>query len=200
MVRGRLDERELACDRDIVRLRLPECIEDRAQGHSLIFRQQGELMMTDSSMPFAHRSGYRARRPLQQGFTLIEIMVVIAILGILAALIVPKIMSRPDQARRVAASQDIGTIMQALNLYRLDNGQYPTQGQGLQALIQKPSTDPVPNNWKDGGYVERLPNDPWGNAYQYLNPGVHGAIDVFSYGADGKPGGEGNDADIGSWQ
>ncbi len=136
----------------------------------------------------------------QRGFTLIEIMVVIAILGILAALIVPKIMSCPDEARRVAAHQDIGTIMRALKLYRLDNGRYPTQEQGLQALIQKPTTEPVPNNWKDGGYLERLPPDPWGGQYQYLNPGVHGEIDVFSYGADQKAGGEGNDADVGSWQ
>src|SRR5471030_404689 len=120
----------------------------------------------------------------QRGFTLIEIMVVIAILGILAALIVPKIMSRPDEARRVAAKQDIGTVMQALKLYRLDNGRYPTQEQGLRALVEKPATDPVPTNWKDGGYLERLPNDPWGNGYQYLNPGVHSEIDVFSYGAD----------------
>jgi general secretion pathway protein G len=140
----------------------------------------------------------RTRR--QRGFTLIEIMVVIAILGILAALIVPKIMSRPDEARRVAAKQDIGSIMQALNLYRLDNGRYPTQEQGLPALISKPTTDPVPNNWKDGGYLDKLPSDPWGHTYQYLNPGVHGEIDVFSYGSDGKPGGDGNDADIGSWQ
>ncbi|HWX11897.1 MAG TPA: type II secretion system major pseudopilin GspG [Trinickia sp.] len=136
----------------------------------------------------------------QRAFTLIEIMVVIAILGILAALIVPKIMSRPDEARRVAARQDIGTVMQALNLYRLDNGRYPSQDQGLQALVVKPSTDPVPNNWKEGGYLERLPSDPWGHPYQYLNPGVHGEIDVFSYGAEGKPGGQGNDTDIGSWQ
>ncbi|MDR5752029.1 MULTISPECIES: type II secretion system major pseudopilin GspG [Caballeronia] len=140
----------------------------------------------------------QARR--QRGFTLIEIMVVIAILGILAALIVPKIMSRPDEARRVAAKQDIGTMMQALKLYRLDNGRYPTQEQGLRALIEKPTNDPIPNNWKDGGYLERLPNDPWGGQYQYLNPGVHGEIDVFSYGADSKAGGEGNDADVGSWQ
>jgi general secretion pathway protein G len=143
-------------------------------------------------------AGSRGRR--QRGFTLIEIMVVIAILGILAALIVPKIMSRPDEARRVAAKQDIGTVMQALKLYRLDNGRYPTQEQGLRALVEKPATDPVPSNWKDGGYLERLPNDPWGNAYQFLNPGVHGEIDVFSYGADGKAGGEGNDSDVGSWQ
>jgi general secretion pathway protein G len=143
-------------------------------------------------------TGTRKRR--QRGFTLIEIMVVIAILGILAALVVPKIMSRPDQARRVAAVQDIHTIMDALKLYRLDNGRYPTQEQGLRALVERPSTDPVPANWKEGGYLEKLPNDPWGNQYQYLNPGVHGEIDVFSYGADGKAGGEGNDADIGSWQ
>jgi general secretion pathway protein G len=143
--------------------------------------------------------GFRgACRPA--GFTLIEVLVVIAILGILAALIVPKIMGRPDEARRVAARQDVATIMQSLKLYRLDNGRYPTADQGLKALVEKPTAEPVPNNWKPGGYLERLPNDPWDNAYQYLNPGVHGEVDVFSYGADGKPGGEGNDADIGSWQ
>src|ERR1700730_14079833 len=143
-------------------------------------------------------SALRTRR--QRGFTLIEIMVVIAILGVLAALIVPKIMSRPDEARRVAARQDISTIMQALQLYRLDNGRYPSQDQGLKALAERPTTDPVPNNWKDGGYLERLPNDPWGNPYQYLNPGVHREIDVFSHGTGGKSGGQGKDADIGSWQ
>ncbi len=110
----------------------------------------------------AQGSGQRVRR--QRGFTLIEIMVVIAILGILAALIVPKIMSRPDEARRVAARQDIGTIMQAMKLYRLDNGRYPTQEQGLRALVEKPSTEPVPNNWKGGGYMDRVPVDPWGKA------------------------------------
>jgi len=136
----------------------------------------------------------------QRGFTLIEMMVVIAIIGVLAALIVPKIMSRPDEARRVAAKQDIATVMQALQLYRLDNGRYPNQDQGLKALVERPTVDPVPNNWKDGGYLERLPNDPWGNPYQYLNPGVHGEIDVFSYGPEGKPGGQGKNAEIGSWQ
>ena len=137
---------------------------------------------------------------VQKGFTLIEVMVVILILGILAALIVPKIMGRPDEARRVAAKQDIGAIVQALKLYRLDNEIYPTTEQGLQALVEKPTTPPIPNNWKDNGYLEHLPLDPWGNPYQYLNPGVHGKIDVFSLGADGAPGGQGNDADIGSWQ
>lgn len=146
----------------------------------------------------AQRGSTRRRR--QGGFTLIELMVVIAIIGILGALIVPKIMDRPDQARQVAAKQDIATVMQALKLYRLDNGRYPSTEQGLRALVEKPATEPVPNNWKSGGYLERLPNDPWGNTYQYLNPGVHGEIDVFSYGADGKPGGEGNDKDIGSWE
>ncbi len=147
---------------------------------------------------------YQARRigALQRGFTLIEMMVVIAIIGILAALIVPKIMSRPDQARRVAAHQDIATVMQALDLYRLDNGRYPTQEQGLAALVSRPTTEPVPNNWKDGGYLQRLPNDPWGNPYQYVNPGVHGEIDVFSYGANGRAStGDGDKSTvIGSWQ
>ena len=139
--------------------------------------------------------GFRGRR----GFTLLEVMVVIVILGILAALVVPKIISRPDEARVIAAKQDIASLMQALKLYRLDNHRYPTTEQGLQALVVKPTTAPIPQNWKEGGYIERLPKDPWGNPYQYLNPGVHGEIDVFSYGADGAPGGEGNDADIGSW-
>ena len=135
----------------------------------------------------------------QRGFTLLEVMVVVVILGILAALVVPKIISRPDEARVIAAKQDIASLMQALKLYRLDNQRYPTTEQGLQALVTKPTAAPIPSNWKTGGYVERLPKDPWGNAYQFLNPGVHGEIDVFSYGADRAPGGEGNDADIGSW-
>lgn len=134
------------------------------------------------------------------GFTLIEVMVVIVILGVLAALIVPKVMSRPDEARIAAARQDIASITQALKLYKLDNLRYPTTEQGLQALVQKPSSPPVPPNWKGNGYVERLPKDPWGNPYQYLQPGLHGDIDVLSLGADGAAGGEGSDADIGSWQ
>jgi len=138
-------------------------------------------------------------KSLQRGFTLLEIMVVVVILGILAVLVVPKIISRPDEARVIAARQDIASLMQALKLYRLDNQRYPATEQGLQALAARPTTAPVPNNWKAGGYLERLPNDPWGNPYQYLNPGLHGEIDILSFGADGAPGGEGNDADIGSW-
>lgn len=133
-----------------------------------------------------------------RGFTLIEVMVVMVILSILAAIIVPKIMNRPDQARVVAAKNDIRSIMSALKLYRLDNGMYPTTQQGLMALVAKPDTDPVPSDWH--AYLSRLPRDPWGRPYQYLNPGLHGSVDVWTYGADGKPGGTGKDADIGSWQ
>lgn len=135
-----------------------------------------------------------------RGFTLIEIMVVVSILGILAALVVPKILSRPDEARIAAARQDVASLMQALKLYRLDNQVYPRTEQGLAALVVKPTTPPIPPNWKPGGYIERLPKDPWRNDYQYLNPGLHGEIDVYSLGADGELGGEGNNADIGSWQ
>ena len=135
-----------------------------------------------------------------RGFTLIEILVVIVIIGILATLVVPKLMSRPDQARVVAAKQDIQTILQALKIYRLDNGRYPTTEQGLMALVKKPTSSPVPGNWKEEGYLEKPPRDPWGTAYQYLQPGAHGEVDVFSFGADGIAGGEGIDADIGSWQ
>lgn len=135
-----------------------------------------------------------------RGFTLIEVMVVIVIHGILAALVVPRVLSRPDEARAVAAKQDLAVISQALKLYRLDNQRYPSAEQGLGALVAKPESAPVPPNWKPGGYLERLPKDPWGYAYIYVNPGLHGEIDVLSQGADGKPGGEGVDADIGSWQ
>ena len=138
------------------------------------------------------------RRTGGRGFTLIEIMVVIVILGILAAIAVPRIMSKPDEARVKAAQAEIAQILQALDLYRLDNYRYPTTEQGLQALVAKPTAGPTPPNWKP--YLERLPNDPWGRPYQYLNPGIKAEIDVMSYGADGQPGGEGKDADIGSWQ
>ena len=138
-------------------------------------------------------------RKRHSGFTLIEVMIVIVILGVLAALIVPKVMGRPDEARIAAAKQDIFTIMQSLKLYKLDNRRYPTTEQGLVALVQKPSQAPLPQNWSAGGYLERLPNDPWGQPYQYLNPGLHGEIDVMSFGADGQPGGQGVDADIGNW-
>ena len=134
----------------------------------------------------------------QRGFTLIELMVVVVILGILAVLVVPKVLDRPDQARVIAARQDIAGVMQALRLYRLDNGRYPTSTQGLSALIERPAGNPPPANWRQS--LERLPKDPWGAPYQYLNPGVHGDIDVFSFGAAGQPGGENHEADIGSWE
>jgi general secretion pathway protein G len=135
----------------------------------------------------------------QRGFTLIEIMVVVVIMGVLAALVVPKLISRTGESKVAAAKVDIATIMQALKLYKLDNQRYPTTEQGLQALIEKPTGGPAANGWKAGGYVEKMPKDPWGNQYQYLSPGIKGEIDVFSYGADGQPGGTGDDADIGSW-
>jgi len=132
------------------------------------------------------------------GFTLIELMVVLVIIGVLAALIVPNVLDRADDARVTAARTDITNISQALKLYRLDNQRYPTAEQGLQALIIRPTSGPLPNNWKP--YLEKLPNDPWGRPYQYLNPGIKGPIDIMSFGADGQAGGEGKDADIGSWQ
>ena len=143
-------------------------------------------------------NGKRGRSPVF-GFTLIEVLVVVAILAILAAIVVPSVMNRPDEAKQVAAKADIRAIVQSLKLYRLDNGFYPSTDQGLAALVQRPATQPVPPNWKQGGYLERLPRDPWGGDYQYLNPGVHGEIDVFSLGADHAPGGEGSGADIGNW-
>ncbi len=134
-----------------------------------------------------------------KGFTLIELMVVLVILGVLAAVIAPKIMDRPDEARVIAAKHDIASLVQALKLYRLDNIRYPSTEQGLQALVSKPGIEPIPQNWKSGGYLEKLPKDPWGTPYVYLNPGRHGEIDVYSLGADGQPGGEDKDADIGNW-
>ena len=139
-----------------------------------------------------------ARRTVQRGFTLIELMVVLVIIGVLAALIVPNVLDRADDARVTAARTDITNLTQALKLYRLDNQRYHTAEQGLKALIAKPTTNPIPGNWKP--YLEKLPNDPWGRPYQYLSPGIKGEIDVMSFGADGQSGGEGKDADIGSWQ
>ncbi len=136
---------------------------------------------------------------ISRGFTLIEIMVVVIILGILATIVLPRVMSRPDEARIIKAMQDIRTLEGALNLYKLDNFDYPTTDQGLQALVQKPGAAPEPRRGKQDGYIDRLPKDPWGEPYQYLNPGAHGAIDIYSLGADRQPGGEGNNADIGNW-
>lgn len=135
----------------------------------------------------------------QGGFTLIEIMVVVVIIGILAALVVPQIMNRPDQAKIVVAQGDIKAISAALEMYRLDNGSYPSTQQGLAALVARPTGNPVPRNWNKDGYLKQLPNDPWGNEYLYLSPGQHGAFDLYSLGADAKQGGEGVDADINSW-
>ena len=136
---------------------------------------------------------------VQTGFTLIEIMIVVVIIGILVALLAPRVMDRPDDARVVAARSDIQAIMNALKLYRLDNATYPSTEQGLMALVKKPETGNIPRNWKAGGYLDRLPKDPWDSEYQYLNPGIQGEIDVMSFGADRQPGGDGYNADIGSW-
>ena len=138
------------------------------------------------------------KRRVQAGFTLIELMVVLVIIGVLAALIVPNVLDRADDARATAARTDVNNLMQALKLYRLDNQRYPSAEQGLMALVAKPTAGPNPPNWKP--YLEKLPNDPWGRPYQYLNPGLKGEIDVMSLGADGQPGGEGKNADVGSWQ
>jgi general secretion pathway protein G len=146
-----------------------------------------------------HRSARLSARSRTAGFTLIEVMVVIVIIGILAAMIVPKIVGRTDDARIAKAKQDIVALKSGLNLYKLDNYNYPSTQQGLQALIAPPQGDPPARNWKPGGYIESLPKDPWGNPYQYLNPGTHGDIDIFSLGADNAPGGEGVNADIGNW-
>ena len=140
---------------------------------------------------------HRPRPPA--GFTLIEVMVVVVILGILAAIVVPRIMDRPDEARIIKAKQDIRALESALSLYKLDNYDYPTTDQGLEALVRRPTIPPEPPRWKAGGYVDRLPRDPWEREYQYLSPGQQGAIDIYSLGADGRLGGEGVNAEVGNW-
>ncbi|MBL0164577.1 MAG: type II secretion system major pseudopilin GspG [Xanthomonadales bacterium] len=132
------------------------------------------------------------------GFTLIEILVVVVILGILAAIVVPRVMERPAEARIVRVKQDLQGVNTALSMYKLDNHRYPSSEQGLQALTAKPSGQPEAPNWK-GPYLDRLPKDPWEHPYQYQQPGQHGDVDIYSYGADGRPGGDGDDADIGNW-
>jgi general secretion pathway protein G len=152
-----------------------------------------------SSKPVARPLARVAQRPRRRrGFTLIELMVVLVIIGVLAALIVPNVLDRADDARVTAARTDVNNLMQALKLYRLDNQRYPSAEQGLESLVRKPTVGTPPPNWKP--YLEKLPNDPWGRPYQFVNPGVKGEIDVYSLGADGQPGGEGKDADVGSWQ
>jgi general secretion pathway protein G len=143
-------------------------------------------------------SARRGRRGRSPGFTLIEVLVVLVIIGVLGALIVPNLFSSLDDARATAARTDIKTLVESLKRYKIDNQRYPTAEQGLDALVHKPTAAPVPPNWKP--YLDKLPADPWARPYQYLNPGVNGEIDVFSFGADGQPGGEGKNADIGSWQ
>ena len=133
------------------------------------------------------------------GFTLIEIMVVVIILSILAGIIIPRIAGRPEEARRAKAAVQIKQIEGALNLFKIDNGFYPSTDQGLEALTAMPETGEIPKNWKEGGYLKKVPTDPWGNPYLYLSPGEHGDFDIISYGSDGQEGGEGKDADIENW-
>ncbi|OZB17691.1 MAG: type II secretion system protein GspG [Marinobacter sp. 34-60-7] len=135
----------------------------------------------------------------QQGFTLIEIMVVMVILGLLVAIVAPNIMGRSDQARVTAAEAQLSNIANALDLYRLDNSQYPSTQQGLEALVNEPTGSPEPRNWNPEGYMKSVPQDPWGNDYQYVSPGTEGPYDLYSYGADGQEGGDGDNADISVW-
>jgi general secretion pathway protein G len=136
---------------------------------------------------------------MDSGFSLLELMVVVVILSILALVIVPRVIDRPDQARVARVQSDLAQIESALQLYKLDNFRYPSTEQGLMALVARPTLEPMAQNWAAGGYIDRAPMDPWGGAYQYLYPGIHGEFDVFSYGADQTPGGSGVDADLGTW-
>ncbi|MDX2493823.1 MAG: type II secretion system major pseudopilin GspG [Desulfuromusa sp.] len=135
----------------------------------------------------------------QRGFTLIEIMVVVVILGILAAIVVPRLLDEPEKARRTAAATQIRSFEEALGIFKLENGFYPATEQGLQALVTKPTVGRIPGRYKEGGYIRRIPLDPWGQSYLYLSPGVHGELDLFSYGPDGETGGEGENADVANW-
>ena len=146
----------------------------------------------------SHNFGQRRGSMRQRGFTLIEIMVVVIIIGILAAIVAPNVIGRVDDAQITKAKAEISNIENAMKFYRLDNFNYPTTEQGLDALVNKPA-DPNIKNWKSGGYLDRLPADPWGNPYIYLSPGNQGEIDIYTLGRDGKPGGQGIDADIGNW-
>lgn len=153
-------------------------------------------------MSFIRRKNARQGLANQEGFTLIELMVVMVILGILAGLIVPRIMDRPEEARRTKAAVQIQSIEQALKLYKLDNGQYPSTEQGLQALVEAPSVGRLAKGWREGGYLDKgkVPADPWDSEFVYISPGLHGDFDLISYGQDGEPGGEGGDADVNSWE
>ncbi|MCK4503944.1 MAG: type II secretion system major pseudopilin GspG [Desulfuromonadales bacterium] len=135
----------------------------------------------------------------QRGFTLIEIMVVVVILGILAAIVVPRLLDEPEKARRISAATQIRSFEEALGIFKLENGFYPSTEQGLKALVTKPNVGRVPSKYKAGGYIRKIPLDPWGQPYLYLYPGVHGELDLFSYGPDGETGGEGDDADVANW-
>ncbi len=146
------------------------------------------------------RNDSKVIRLAQSGFTLMEILIVVVILSILAVAVVPQFLDAPDKARQARTLADVKNIETALSMYKLDNFQYPSTSQGLQALVQKPSGNPEAKNWKPGGYLKQLPNDPWGNPYQYLNPGSHSDIDIYSLGADGQPGGDEQNKDIGNWQ
>ena len=150
-------------------------------------------LMTD------HSPAHSKKQDSQAGFSLLELMVVVVIMSILALVIVPRIIDRPDQARAARVQSDLSVLKSAIELYRLDNFRYPTAEQGLQALVTRPSQPPVPENWAASGYIDRLPVDPWGKPYLYLQPGIHDAFDIFTLGADGQEGGTGADADLGSW-